>query len=103
MPFLFIFDSPTQIIFVVLILALLFGAGRLPQLAKSIGQSKKAFKEGLREGEEGEDWIDKPRDNPERPLISSTPLGASDKPLSAMTDEELEAEMARRSNARAEH
>ena len=96
---LFIFDSPTQIIFVVLVLVLLFGAGRLPQLAKSLGQSKKAFKEGLREGEEGEDWVDKPRDTIAPPQITS----ASSKPISEMTDDELEAEMARRSNARAEH
>lgn len=33
---------------------LLFGAGRLPQLAKSIGQSRKAFKDGMREADEDE-------------------------------------------------
>ena len=38
--FLFIFDSPTQIVFVILIIALLFGASRLPQLAKSLGQTR---------------------------------------------------------------
>jgi TatA/E family protein of Tat protein translocase len=30
---------------------LLFGATRLPQLAKALGQSKKAFREGIEEGE----------------------------------------------------
>ena len=102
MTLLFIFDSPVQIMLVIGVVVLLFGAGRLPQLAKSLGQSKKAFKEGLKEGDEGEDWIDKPRDNIERPLITSTPA-AGTKPISEMTDEELEAEMARRQNARAEH
>ena len=29
----------------------LFGATKLPQLAKALGQSKRAFKEGLDEGE----------------------------------------------------
>ncbi|MEP6637596.1 MAG: twin-arginine translocase TatA/TatE family subunit [Acidobacteriota bacterium] len=48
---LFIFDSPTQLIFVGAIIFLLFGATRLPQLAKSLGQSKRAFKEGLEDGE----------------------------------------------------
>ncbi len=41
----------TEIILIVAVLFLLFGASRLPQLAKSLGQSRKAFKEGLREAE----------------------------------------------------
>ncbi len=41
----------TEIILIVAVLFLLFGATRLPQLAKSLGQSRKAFKEGLREAE----------------------------------------------------
>lgn len=44
----------TEIILVVAVLFLLFGATRLPQLAKSLGQSRKAFKEGMREAEEDE-------------------------------------------------
>lgn len=39
---------------VVAVLFLLFGATRLPQLAKSLGQTRKAFKEGMREAEEEE-------------------------------------------------
>lgn len=41
-----------EIILIVAVLFLLFGASRLPQLAKSLGQSRKAFKEGMREAEE---------------------------------------------------
>jgi len=33
------------------VIFLLFGGSKLPQLAKALGQSKKAFKEGLSEGE----------------------------------------------------
>lgn len=88
---LFNIESPTLIIIVIGAAILLFGAGRLPQLAKSIGQSKRAFKEGLREGELEEDWVDKPRDIP-APQISTS----ATKPLAEMTDAELEAEMARR-------
>ena len=33
------------------VIFLLFGASRLPQLAKALGQSKKAFKEGLKEAD----------------------------------------------------
>jgi sec-independent protein translocase protein TatA len=40
-----------EIIVIVLVIFLLFGATRLPQLAKALGQSKKAFREGLDEGE----------------------------------------------------
>ncbi len=54
--FLFIWGLGTgEIIAIVAILFLLFGATRLPQLAKALGQSKKAFKEGLDEGEKGDD------------------------------------------------
>jgi TatA/E family protein of Tat protein translocase len=35
----------------VIVIFLLFGATRLPQLAKALGQSKRAFKEGLDESE----------------------------------------------------
>jgi sec-independent protein translocase protein TatA len=41
-----------EIIIIVAVIFLLFGASRLPQLAKSLGQSRKAFKEGMREAEE---------------------------------------------------
>lgn len=44
----------TEIIIIVAILFLLFGATRLPQLAKSLGQTRKAFKDGMREAEEEE-------------------------------------------------
>lgn len=43
--------GPTEIILIVLVIFLLFGATRLPQLAKALGQSKKAFREGIEEGE----------------------------------------------------
>lgn len=40
-----------ELLVIALVIFLLFGATRLPQLAKSLGQSKRAFKEGLDEGE----------------------------------------------------
>ena len=43
-----------EILVIAVIIFLLFGATRLPQLAKSLGQSKRAFKEGLSEAEEEE-------------------------------------------------
>ena len=43
-----------ELIVIVLVVVLLFGATRLPQLAKALGQSKKAFREGIEEGEREE-------------------------------------------------
>jgi len=78
----------TEILLIVAVLFLLFGATRLPQLAKSLGQSKKAFKEGLREAEEEERTdSQKLASNPPAPQISQ------------MSDEALADEMRRRAEA----
>jgi len=82
----------TEILLIVAVLFLLFGASRLPQLAKSLGQSRKAFKEGMREAEEDE------RSDQQRIAARTAPPQ-----VSAVSDEELEAEMRRRAEARAEH
>lgn len=42
--------GPQELLLVILAVFLLFGATKIPQLAKSLGQSKRAFKEGLEEG-----------------------------------------------------
>jgi sec-independent protein translocase protein TatA len=43
--------GPTELLIIAAVVFLLFGATRLPQLAKSLGQSKRAFKEGLEDAE----------------------------------------------------
>ncbi len=43
--------GPSELLIIAVVIFLLFGATRLPQLAKSLGQSKRAFKEGLDEAE----------------------------------------------------
>ncbi len=40
-----------ELLVIAAVIILLFGATRLPQLAKSLGQSKRAFKEGLDEAD----------------------------------------------------
>ena len=40
-----------ELVVIAIVIFLLFGATRLPQLAKALGQSKRAFKEGLDDGE----------------------------------------------------
>jgi sec-independent protein translocase protein TatA len=42
--------GPTELIIILVIVMLLFGASRLPKLAKSLGQASKEFKDGVREG-----------------------------------------------------
>ncbi len=42
--------GPGEIIVIVVVLTLLFGARKLPELARSIGQSAKEFRKGLDEG-----------------------------------------------------
>jgi len=78
----------TEIILVVAVLFLLFGASRLPQLAKSLGQSRKAFKEGMREAEEEE-----AREREKLPSNAAPQI-------TSMSDEELAAELRRRTEAK---
>lgn len=80
----------TEILLIVAVLFLLFGATRLPQLAKSLGQTRKAFKDGMREAEEEErkEQEQKQLNNPNAPQIN------------AMADEDLLAEMRRRAEVK---
>jgi len=40
-----------QIVICVVVIALLFGAKKIPEIARSLGQAKGEFKKGLKEGE----------------------------------------------------
>lgn len=78
----------TEIILIVAVLFLLFGATRLPQLAKSLGQSRKAFKDGMREAEEEEKAEQSKLASPVAPQINQ------------MTDDALAEETRRRTEAK---
>jgi sec-independent protein translocase protein TatA len=82
----------TEIILVVAVLFLLFGASRLPQLAKSLGQTRKAFKEGMREAEEEE--------LAEAEKRRQMPSNAAAPQINAVSDEALMEEMRRRAEAK---
>ena len=43
-----IMNNPTGLIILILVLVLLFGSQKIPELAKSIGAAKKGFEEGMR-------------------------------------------------------
>ena len=81
----------TEILLIVAVIFLLFGATRLPQLAKSLGATRKAFKDGMREAEE-EEKIEK-----EQKQIAPN---ANAPQINAMTDEDLLAEMRRRAEVK---
>lgn len=77
----------TEIILIVAVLFLLFGASRLPQLAKSLGQSRKAFKEGMLEAEEE--------------ARSEKRINSADAPqISQLSDEALAEELRRRAEVK---
>ena len=77
----------TEIILIVAVLFLLFGATRLPQLAKSLGATRKAFKDGMREAEEEE------KAEQQQKVTSGTAAPQ----ITNMSDEALMEEMRRRS------
>ena len=83
------FNFGTEWILIAAVLFLVFGASRLPQLAKSIGQSKKAFRDGLREAEE-EAQLEEEQKRLNPVSVTSAPVVAH------LSDEELMAEMRRR-------
>lgn len=80
----------TEILLIVAVLFLLFGATKLPQLAKSLGATRKAFKDGMREAEEEEkaEAQQKLESKAETPQISN------------MSDEALMEEMRKRAEAK---
>ncbi len=53
--------GPTELIIILVILLLLFGSTRLPQLAKGLGKSIKEFKKGVGEGGDAEEIETPPR------------------------------------------
>ena len=52
--------SGWELIIILGIVLLFFGASRLPSLARSLGASAKEFKEGLEEGAEDEETVEEP-------------------------------------------
>ena len=52
-----------ELIIILLIVLIIFGGTKLPQLARSLGQAQKEFKTGLSEGDKPEDEAEeKPKD-----------------------------------------
>jgi len=86
---LFNLNNPMLWVLILAVIFLLFGGSKLPQLAKALGQSKKAFKEGLSEGEAEEQ-------EKRRSDLAGNPSSS----LSAVDDEALFEEARRRARLR---
>ena len=54
-----------QVLIVVLIIAVLFGAKKIPDLARSLGKAKGEFKKGLAEGAKEEEELAKAEEKKE--------------------------------------
>ena len=82
-------DAPELLLILVVVL-LVFGASRLPKLARSMGQASKEFKEGMREG-----YQEPPAEGPCPFCKTEVPLNAQFCPGCGKTAAEIIAEKER--------
>jgi len=55
------FSGPWQIVLLLVVIVLVFGSKKLPELARALGKAKGEFKKGTQEGEELLADDDKPK------------------------------------------
>jgi sec-independent protein translocase protein TatA len=55
------FSGPWQIVLLLVVIVLVFGSKKLPELARALGKAKGEFKKGTQEGEQLLADDDKPR------------------------------------------
>lgn len=60
----------TEIIIIVVVILILFGARAIPKFARSLGQAKREFEKGIKKGEAGAEADDEP---PAQDDVDSTP------------------------------
>ena len=64
--------SPTHIIFILVIVLIIFGPGKLPQLGRGLGEGIKGFKEAIKGGTSNES----PKSSSEEKTTVSPPQGS---------------------------
>jgi sec-independent protein translocase protein TatA len=69
--------GPTEILLIALVALLLFGAGRIADIGKGMGQGIKNFKQGLREANELDDEKKLPEKTSTTPVAKEDPAKAS--------------------------
>ncbi len=64
----FVFASmigPWQVVLIILVIVLLFGGRKIPELMKGLGQGIKEFKKATKDGDPADKKSDKEKDNEE--------------------------------------
>lgn len=84
--------GPGELLLFLVVLLLLFGASRLPKLARSVGQAGKEFKQGLKEGA-----VDHPVEGPCPFCAAPVPAESKFCPGCGKDADEIVAEKARQS------
>ncbi len=87
--------GPTELIIILVIVFLLFGATRLPKLARSLGEASKEFQKGLKDKDDEEQA--KAVQTP--PAAPSAPPATDPTEQVTMSRAELDALLARERNA----
>ena len=73
-----LFDNPWTIIILVIIVLLLFGAPKLPGLARSVGQSMRIFKSEVKQMKDDEDVCCGPDSDPVEGRVVNPPRNNTD-------------------------
>ena len=71
--------SPTHLVFILLIVLILFGPGKLPELGKGLGKGIREFKDAMRGGMEGSS--DKKTRKKRSPRTKRSPKPSTGQPL----------------------
>lgn len=61
-----------ELMIILVVIALLFGASRLPKLARSVGQSAKEFRKGLEGAEDDDEEDEEPKSKKAKKAKTST-------------------------------
>ena len=70
-----------ELLVILVIVLILFGANRLPQLARSLGSSMKEFRKGIDEGKGEDGSVTKPKDDLKVVSTELQPCGSCQNPL----------------------
>lgn len=70
-----------ELLVILVIVLILFGANRLPQLARSLGSSMKEFKKGIDEGKGENGSVTKPKDDLKAASTELRPCRSCQNPL----------------------
>jgi sec-independent protein translocase protein TatA len=72
-----------ELLVILVIVVILFGANRLPQIARSLGSSMKEFKKGIGEGQGEERSVTTPKDDLKAASTEVRPCRSCQNPLAA--------------------